>query len=499
MTHTLDNLPFNNRFSTLGDAFFARVSPTPLEKPFLIHINEQAAELIDLSIGDSTDASEKADFLDYFSGTKTFAQGDPLAMLYSGHQFGQYVPQLGDGRAVMLGEVKTDNGGWELQLKGSGQTPFSRNADGRAVLRSTIREYLCSEAMHGLGIPTTRALCMVGSQEEVHREKLEFAAMMVRMAPSHVRFGSFEVFFHRRQHDLLKQLADFMLEQHFADCLHENEPYLAFLQEVVTRTAKLMAQWQLVGFAHGVMNTDNMSVLGLTLDYGPFGFLDIYNPGFICNHSDYQGRYAFHQQPQIGLWNLNQFAQTLLPLLQPDEPELAVEKAKTVLQTYQTSYHQAFNKGMNAKLGLVQDRDEDPALAESLLEIMAASNVDYSLFFRRLAELQCDTSAGDTSIRDLFMDREAFDHWAVKYRQRLQEEGSDDGKRKQAMNRVNPKYILRNYMAQIAIEKADANDFSEIEKLMTILQAPFDEHPEMEIYAGYPPAWAEQISVSCSS
>ena len=495
MPHTLNDLSFTNQFATLGDAFFQRVLPTPLEKPFLVHTNQQAAALIGLS----TKGLHEADFLDYFSGAKTFANGDPLAMLYSGHQFGQYVPQLGDGRAVMLGEVITDTGGWELQLKGSGQTAYSRNADGRAVLRSTIREYLCSEAMHGLGIPTTRALCIVGSEEEVHREKLEFAAMLVRMAPSHVRFGSFEVFFHRRQHDLLKQLADFMLAHHFADCLQSSDPYLAFLQEVVTRTATLMAQWQLVGFAHGVMNTDNMSIVGLTLDYGPFGFLDAYNPGFICNHSDYQGRYAFHQQPQIGLWNLNQLAQALLPLLNPDEPELAVQKAQGALQSYQASYLQAFNQGMNDKLGLLQNSKEDPALAAALLEIMAKNQVDYTLFFRQLAELQGDRKENDTAIRDLFLDREAFDRWAVEYRLRLQHEGSEDELRKAAMKRVNPKYILRNYMAQLAIEKADANDFSEIDAMMTLLQSPFDEHPEMEIYAGHPPGWAEHISVSCSS
>jgi len=493
--HTLDTLPFNNCFSRLGEDFFQRVNPTAVENPFYIHFNQQAAELINLDI----DEENKEDVIAYFSGQKTFSEGDPLAMLYSGHQFGHYVSQLGDGRAIMLGETN----GYELQLKGSGQTPFSRNADGRAVLRSTIREYLCSEAMHGLGIPTTRALCMLGSEEVVHREKLEYASVMVRMAPSHVRFGSFEVFFHRRQFDLLKQLADFVLEQHFKECLKEDEPYLALLQEVVTSTAELMAQWQLVGFAHGVMNTDNMSILGLTLDYGPFGFLDAYDPSFICNHSDHQGRYIFHQQPNIGLWNLNMLAQAFLPLLEPDHPELAAEKAKSVLQSYQSSYLDAFNKGMNKKLGLNKVEEGDAELAHDLLTILAKSQVDYTLFFRTLADLHMDVSGngdGDDSVlRDLFLDRQAFDGWVVNYRQRLKEEGSKDAIRQQAMKRVNPKYIFRNYMAQIAIEKAEGGDYSEINNMMKLLQTPFDEHPDMEKYAGHPPDWAEQISVSCSS
>ena len=492
--HTLNTLPFNNRFATLGEDFFQRVEPTAVEKPFLIHVNQQAADLINLNI----ESENNADLLAYFSGEKTFVEGDALAMLYSGHQFGHYVSQLGDGRAIMLGETN----GYELQLKGSGQTPFSRNADGRAVLRSTIREYLCSEAMHGLGIPTTRALCMLGSEEVVHREKLEYASVMVRMAPSHVRFGSFEVFFHRRQFDLLKQLADFMLEQHFPECMQQDEPYVALLQEVVGRTAKLMAQWQLVGFAHGVMNTDNMSILGLTLDYGPFGFLDSYNPDFICNHSDHQGRYVFHQQPNIGLWNLNMLAQAMLPLLEADNPELAVEKARVVLQSYQPSYLDAFNSGMSEKMGFSADannKESDTELANNLLTIMAKNQVDYTILFRKLADFKTDLSKNDSELRDLFLDREAFDHWAVDYRQRLIEEGSDDVQRKRAMNQVNPKYILRNYMAQIAIEKAEAGDYSEIDKMMRLLQSPFDEHPDAEIYAGHPPSWAEQISVSCSS
>ena len=504
--YSLNSLPFNNRFAALGEDFLQRVSPTALENPFLIHFNTQAAALIGLE----NNAPSDPDFLNYFSGAKNFAKGDPVAMLYSGHQFGYYNPQLGDGRAIMLGEVSGSKTGWELQLKGSGQTAYSRHADGRAVLRSTIREYLCSEAMQGLGIPTTRALCMVGSEEVIHRETLEMAAMMVRMAPSHVRFGSFEIFFYRRQHDLLKQLADFMLEHHFVECLESKEPYLAFLQEVITRTAKLVAQWQLVGFAHGVMNTDNMSVLGLTLDYGPFGFLDKYNPDFICNHSDHQGRYVFHQQPQIGLWNLNKFAQALLPLLDAKDPDSAVNKAQTVLATYQQIYLEAFHKGMNKKLGLLESKIGDDELVATLLSIMATNQVDYTIFFRKLSQLtlKLQNTSGthpveqDSALRNLFLNRDAFDHWVIAYRKRLEKEDSDDEERAERMNTTNPKYILRNYMAQVAIEKAQKNDFSEINTLMKLLQAPFNEHLDIEggeTYADHPPSWAEQISVSCSS
>jgi uncharacterized protein YdiU (UPF0061 family) len=326
MKHTLHTLPLSNSFAQLPGTFYSRVRPTPFEQPAeLIHFNTAAAELLDL---DPAVADDPA-CVDVFSGRQLLPGADPLAMLYAGHQFGHYVPQLGDGRAIILGETTNrQQARWEIQLKGCGQTPYSRDGDGRAVLRSTIREYLCSEAMHGLGIPTTRALCITGSREEVYREQIETGAMLTRLAPSHVRFGSFEVFFYRNRHDALQTLADYVIATHYPELQDTEQPYVALLQAVVDKTANLLAQWQAVGFAHGVMNTDNMSVLGLTLDYGPFGFMEAYDPGLVCNHSDHHGRYAFDQQPQVALFNLSCLAQTLLPLVD-------VEAARAALEAYQ--------------------------------------------------------------------------------------------------------------------------------------------------------------------
>jgi uncharacterized protein YdiU (UPF0061 family) len=334
-----ETLPWTNSFAGLSEAFYSRVKPTPFAStPKLIHFNKSAAELVGLT----TSTPEDETLINMLSGRSLPTGTDPLAMLYAGHQFGHFVPQLGDGRAIMLGEVTHEHHGkWELQLKGSGLTPYSRDGDGRAVLRSTIREYLCSEAMHGLGIPTTRALAMIGTDDEVYREKIEPGAILTRMAPSHVRFGSFEVFFYRNQFEQIHQLADYVIEHHYPELKDQAHPYLALLENVMQRTARLIAQWQSVGFAHGVMNSDNMSILGLTLDYGPFGFMETYQPGYICNHSDHTGRYAFDQQPEIGLFNLSCLAQAMLPLFMEkgdDNADQAVAMAKGVLGQYQSIY-----------------------------------------------------------------------------------------------------------------------------------------------------------------
>lgn len=488
--YTLDTLPFQNRFAQLPAHFYARVKPTPLANARLFSFNEAAAQLICL---DPREAQHPA-FAAYFNGERAWEGTQPISMLYAGHQFGTYVPQLGDGRAIILGETQ----GFELQLKGSGPTPFSRFSDGRAVIRSTVREYLCSEAMHALGIPSTRALCMFVSDEEVYREHLERGALLVRMAASHLRFGSFEVFFHRRQYEQLRQLADFVLANHFPELQSTAEPYLALLEAVVKRTARLIAQWQCVGFAHGVMNTDNMSILGLTLDYGPYGFLDVYDPGFICNHTDQEGRYAFDQQPSIGLWNLNALAHAFLPLLAED-PNEAVEKARSALLQYQTEFDQAWLAGMRAKLGLQQALASDEALIADLLIKMQQNLVDYTIFFRRLSKLSLQANQPEQAIRDLFVDRTAFDAWAMQYRERLGQEQSVDAERQMRMQQVNPAYILRNYMAQQAIAKAEQGDASEVELLLKLLQQPFMEQVGMERYMDHPPAWADSISVSCSS
>jgi serine/tyrosine/threonine adenylyltransferase len=490
----LDQLNFENTFARLPDSFHSRLNPTPLPAPYLVSFNANAARLIDLDIEEFS----RADFAEHFTGNRLLPGAEPLSMLYAGHQFGHFVPQLGDGRAILLGEIRNRAGElWDVQLKGAGITPYSRSADGRAVLRSSIREYLCSEAMHGLGIPTSRALCIVGSDEEVYREAIETAAVLTRLAPSHVRFGSFEVFFYRGQHEQIAALADYVIARHFPHLADDPEKakdkYRLFLDEVTQRTAKLMAQWQAVGFSHGVMNTDNMSILGLTFDYGPFGFMESYDPGYICNHSDPRGRYAFDQQPQVGLWNLTCLAQALSPLI-------PIAAAHAVLDGYAPAYYQHHLKLMGAKLGLSSATQDDIQLIVSLLEMMHASQLDYTNLFRSLGNFNSAADATNDLLRDQFIDRAAFDAWAEAYRARLQREPGTDSERKARMDAVNPKYILRNYLAQIAIEKAEKHrDFSEIDRLLNLLSKPFDEQPEMESYAASPPEWARQISVSCSS
>ena len=489
------HLETHGRFASLGETFYSRVRPEPLPEPRLVSLNPRLAAKFGL---DETDF-RKPEVLEVFAGNRLPRGASPLAMLYAGHQFGHFVPQLGDGRALMLGEWRAEDGKlWELQLKGAGMTPYSRSGDGRAVLRSTVREYLCSEAMHGLGIPTTRALCMVGSDEEVYREQIETAAVLTRMAPSHLRFGSFEVFYYRDQHEPLERLAQYLLTHHYPQLSNEDNPSLALFAEVVRRTAALVARWQLVGFAHGVMNTDNMSMLGLTLDYGPFGFLDAYDPGFICNHSDHEGRYAFDRQPAIGRWNLTCLAQAMLPLF-AEEPQAAVELAQEALDAYERVFMTVYTDGMRAKLGLQTPQPEDHRLVTDLLNIMAANRADYTRVFRALAGFRREDRGHSCKAADEFVDREAFHRWSEDYAGRLARENRRDEERAEAMNRVNPKYVLRNYLAQQAIDRAENGDYSEIDRLLALLASPFDEQPENEPYAALPPDWASALSVSCSS
>ncbi len=486
----LEALSFDNSYARLPEAFYSKLNPTPFsDPPHLISFNPAAAELIDLD----PEEAARPEFAGVFGGSLLVPGMQPLAMLYSGHQFGVYVPQLGDGRAILLGEVRNEGGErWELQLKGAGLTPFSRDGDGRAVLRSTIREYLCSEAMHGLGIPTTRALCIVGSDHTVYREQVETGAIVTRMAPSHVRFGSFEVFYYRQQHEQLRILADYVIANHYPHLVDDRDKYARFFNDVMERTAKLIAQWQAAGWAHGVMNTDNMSILGLTLDYGPFGFMDDYDPGFICNHSDHNGRYAFNQQPYIGLWNLSCLAQALLPIIPKDE-------LKPALDRY-TPIHQAqYLNLMRGKLGLEGARAEDESLVTDLLFLMAESHVDYTNLFRALGDFRSVAGDKNESLRDCFVNRDGFDRWAADYRARLQGQTGTGAERRERMNMVNPKYVLRNYLAQTAIEKAQQKDYSEVDRLLTLLHDPFTDHTGMDSYASAPPNWGKHLSVSCSS
>jgi uncharacterized protein YdiU (UPF0061 family) len=486
----LSELQFDNTYARLPAAFCAPVAPTPLANPFLVSFNEAAAALLDLDPAEAR-ASE---FVEYFSGQKILPGAAPVAMLYAGHQFGSYVPQLGDGRALLLGEVRNAQGEkWDLHLKGAGATAYARGFDGRAVLRSTIREYLCSEAMHALGIPTTRALCIVGSDEPVQRETVEHAAMLLRLAPTHVRFGSFEVFHYRGQHEHVKTLADYVIAQHFPELTTAPDKYQSFFAAVGARTARLIAQWQAVGFAHGVMNTDNMSIIGLTLDYGPFGFMDEFDFGFVCNHSDYAGRYAFNQQPAVALWNLSCLAQALSSLI-------ARAQAVAVLDTFQSTFAAHYGTLMRRKLGLIDAHATDADLVLQLLDMLAANAVDYTNFFRRLSDFDPAPAAHNDALRDLFIAPAAFDEWAASYRARLLLEPNDAAERKRQMDTVNPKYVLRNYLAQQAIAAAvEQRDYAELERLLALLRRPFDEQSELTVYAAPPPDWGKRLVVSCSS
>ncbi|PXX49132.1 protein adenylyltransferase SelO [Aquitalea magnusonii] len=481
------SLTFGQRLLELPPVFYRHIQPQPLSEPYLVAGNARLCE----TLGIPSSALAQPAALALLSG-KQFVPGLPaLAALYAGHQFGVYVPQLGDGRALSLGDTVDGEGRrWEWQLKGAGLTPFSRMGDGRAVLRSTIREYLCSEAMHALGIPTTRALAMTGSADPVYRERPETAAVLTRLAESFIRFGSFEVFYHRGQHDEIRLLADFVIRHHFPHCAQAEQPYAALFAEIVARTAQLLAHWQAVGFCHGVMNTDNMSILGLTLDYGPFGFMDGFNAAHVCNHSDHAGRYAYNQQPQVGLWNLHCLASAFLPLV-------SEEGLLEMLSSYREQYSQYWLILMRNKLGLVVEQEGDEALIEALLLALHAHHTDYTLFFRRLADF--DSTTDNRALRDLFVDRSLFDDWAASYAVRLQRETRPAAARKLAMLAVNPKYILRNYLAEQAIQAAQQGDFSQIASLHDCLSHPFDEQPQYQAYAAEPPAWAQEISVSCSS
>ena len=490
---TLDQLPLESSYTTLPASFYTRLQPTPLSSPYMVCGSASAAALIQLDPAEFS----RQEFIDAVSGNRTLTRSQPLAAVYSGHQFGVWAGQLGDGRAILLGEADAPGtappGKMELQLKGAGMTPYSRMGDGRAVLRSSIREFLCSEAMAALGVPSSRALCVTGSDQRVMRETPETAAVATRMAPSFVRFGSFEHWFYQGREDELKLLADYVITRCYPELLGDTQPYKALLAEVTRRTAEMIAWWQAVGFMHGVMNTDNMSILGLTLDYGPFGFMEAFDPRHICNHTDQQGRYAYSMQPQIGDWNCHALAQALLPLIGD------VDEAKDALAVYQPAFAKKMDALLHAKLGLASTQPDDGKLFDDLFGIMAASHVDFTLLFRRLGELRIGEPASDEPVRDLFIARAAFDGWAVQYRARLLQENSNDMQRRLAMHRANPKYVLRNYLAQQAIEKAQIKDFSEVQKLLAVLDHPYDEQPENEHYSALPPDWASELEVSCSS
>lgn len=500
--NTVQALPFQNLFASLGTDFYAEVSPTPLKSPYLVGYSHSLCQALNIPLLQI----QNTDFCLNFSGNQFMAGSRPLAAVYSGHQFGVWAGQLGDGRALLLGDLPTcanvnsptkiekrHPARYEVQLKGAGITPYSRMGDGRAVLRSSIREFLCSEAMAALGIPTSRALCITASDQYTMREQPEKTAVVTRLAESFIRFGSFEHWYYHEHPENLQRLADFVIEQYFPTLKTANNPYQELLKAVVSSTANLIAHWQSVGFMHGVMNTDNMSILGLTLDYGPFGFMDAYDPQHICNHSDTQGRYAFHMQPRIGQWNCHALAQALLPLIG------TIEDTQAALSGYTGSFEQAYQEKLFGKFGLQQKMVGDQQLFDDFFDLMEKGQADFTLAFRSLSSIPGQGSVQNSPIRNLFVNLEALDHWLKRYQERLQQENSNDNIRRAAMNRCNPKFILRNYLAQQAIEKAEQKDFSELNRLFSILENPYDEQEEYESYAALPPDWASKIAVSCSS
>ena len=479
-------LAWSNRFAALGPDFSTVLQPTPLPAPYWVGTSPASARLLGLG----------AEWLSSLEGAAIFTgntpiQGcQPLASVYSGHQFGVWAGQLGDGRAILLGETAT---GQEVQLKGAGRTPYSRMGDGRAVLRSSIREFLCSEAMAALGIPTTRALCVTGSDAPVRREEIETAAVVTRLAPSFIRFGHFEHFSARGQHGPLRELADYVIDRYYSGCRLAGQPahhsYAALLQQVSQRTAELLARWQAVGFCHGVMNTDNMSILGLTIDYGPFQFMDAYDPRHICNHSDHAGRYSYENQPGVAHWNLFALGQALLPLIGE------VDDAMAALHGFKPQFEAELARLHAAKLGQASATPPSRALAGEWLGLMARERTDFTIAWRRLA--QHIAGAPADTVQDLFHDRAAIDQLLLQ----LKELPAQSGLAPDANLALNHSFafVLRNYLAEQAIALAKQKDFSMIQDLLAVLERPYDEHPQHAAWAGFPPDWADQIQISCSS
>ena len=486
---------FEAPFSGLGPSFYSDVTAAALPDPYWVAWSEECAASIGWPKALVDENNRQA--LDLLSGHTPWPGIHQRAGVYSGHQFGVWAGQLGDGRALSLGVLNTPTGRQELQLKGAGRTPYSRMGDGRAVLRSSIREFLCSEAMHALGVPTTRALCVTGSALPVMRETLETAAVVTRVAPSFLRFGHFEHFGHSRRIDALRQLLDLAIEQFEPQCREAPNPALAWLEVVARKTASLIAHWQSLGFCHGVLNTDNLSILGLTLDYGPFGFMDAFDPGHICNHSDDYGRYAYDNQPDIGYWNLHALAHALTPLLPDAQAGLAA--IAVYVPTFTEQWHQRFAD----KLGLAQREADDEKLISDWLALMAANAADFTLCFRELGNVMSADAAREgsapTALRDLFHDQDALTEWLRQYGQRLEREASHDADRNARMRHVNPRYVLRNYLCEHAIEKARTGDFNATARLHSVLQKPFDDQPDNAELAALPPPWAKGICVSCSS
>lgn len=472
-------MQLHHHFAELGYEFFAHTQVQPLIEQRLVEFNKSLAHELGIDFSDQ-------EVLRQLSGEEP-VEGS-LSMVYAGHQFGGFTPRLGDGRGVLLGEVKDRQGVLhDLHVKGAGQTPFSRQADGRAVLRSSIREYLASEAMHGLGIPTSRALALYDSKHTVYRERPETGAMLIRSAKTHIRFGHFEYFFAHKKYDELQQLIDYTLDTYFTHLKDDQEPVKAMLIEIVQRTARMVAKWQAVGFQHGVMNTDNFSILGETIDYGPYGFMEDFNDRWICNHSDYEGRYAYHRQPGIGLWNLN-------CLMHAFSKHFSRDELIEILKYYEPCLQTHYDELMMAKLGLSDSSALEPLL-EQLFSVLRKEQFDFTIFFRFLSLLEADKPE---FLMDEVVDRKAMADW-LNYYWSVRDDGRDQQAVSEQMQRVNPKFVLRNYLAHQAIEAAESGDYLPFRRLLQVLNCPYDEHPENDALAKRAPDWGRHLEVSCSS
>jgi len=477
----LKDLSFEQHYLKLAPEFYDFTTPTPLEKPYLISFNKEVAKLIGLEKESAKDSL----FVEFLNGTFIPKDIKPFSMCYAGHQFGNYASRLGDGRVINYGSIK----GWHLQTKGSGETLYSRSADGRSALSSSIREYLMSEAMHHLGVPTTRALGIIGSKTKLLRNGIEHGAIVMRMSPSWVRFGTFQYFAYFKKHEELKALADYVIEESYPHLKEEEDRYFKLYAEVVEATAKLIASWQSLGFCHGVMNTDNMSIAGLTLDYGPFAMLDDFDFGFVCNATDKAGRYAYGEQPNVSYWNLTKLAVAFTPLVERKRMEKKLEEYG------ESIYPNVYLSLMRKKLGLELVLDSDAKLIEELIGTLQDAQIDYTEFFRTLSHYDGDMMP----LLVLAMNPVVIEEWLTLYDKRLVKETQSQEERHSKMLQTNPKYILKNYMLEKAITLAKVGDFSMLETLMYLAQHPFDELPEYEEFAGETPEGYKNITLSCSS
>ena len=472
---------FENTYARLPERFFVRLNPAPAAAPRLVKVNEELAR----SLGIDPGALASEEGVEILAGNRVAEGSEPLAEAYAGHQFGHFVPQLGDGRANLLGEVVGRNGvRYDIQLKGSGRTPFSRGGDGRAALGPVLREYILSESMAALGVPTTRALAAVTTGERVLREIALPGAVLTRVAASHIRVGTFEYFAARRDTDGLRILTDFASARHFPEAAKEKRPYRTFLDSVIVRQAQLVAHWMLLGFIHGVMNTDNTSISGETIDYGPCAFMEAYDPATVFSAIDQHGRYAYGNQPRIALWNLTRLAEALLPILEQEEgsEQAALVSAQESLAAFAPKYEAAQLAGLRRKLGLLREQEGDAALAEDLLERMLGNGADFTLTFRRLCEA-AEGPEGDASVRSLFADVGSYDTWATRWRQRLEEEPGSGAERAASMRLSNPAFIPRNHLVEAALNAAvERQDYKPFEDLLEVVLLPYEDRPNLQRY-----------------